>query len=270
MPCLVNRRSTWTGRILMEAKTHRESAFITLTYTDDHLPKDSHLSRRDAQLFIKRLRRLIAPRKIRHIIVGEYGTLNQRPHLHAIIFGIGSEELIRILPIVWKLGSVEPNRFKPFGDLTVKNARYLAGYVTKKIHSKQLNGRPKEFQMQSRDPAIGDLFIKEVAKIWRGSGLIPNHLSRKEPSNLLMYISGIRGTYTKYQTNTIRIDGKKYPTSTRFNKLILEELGAEEKALEFERDLALIRLDQEPIEIEKLKESEILANRIMSKAQYKL
>ncbi len=254
----------------MEGKMHRQSAFITLTYADEFLPPGGHLNVKHLQKFLKRLRKYITPRTIRHLSVGEYGTEKGRPHYHVILFGIGSEELISILPQLWKLGSSEPNRFKPFGDLTDKNARYIARYCTKKIHSKQLNGRPKEFQIQSRLPAIGDQFIRQVARIWRGSGLVPDHILKKVPSSLSEYISGIRGTYTKFQTNTIRINGKKYLTSPRFNQIILDELGAEPKIIEFERELANYRMDAEPLTIEDCKESEILANRQLSRVKHSL
>jgi len=270
MPCLITRSQIWTGRILMEQRMHSQSAFITLTYSDEHLPKGGHLSVHHAQQFLKDLRKKIYPRKIRHVTVGEYGTKKGRPHYHAVLFGIGSEELIRILPTVWLKGSVEPNRFKPFGDLTEKNARYLARYCTKKTHSTKLRGRPKEFQTQSINPAIGDSYIEEIASVWKGSGLVPQSISNKEPSNLNEYISGIRGSYTRFQTNTIRIDGKKYLTSPRFNQIVLKKLGAEEKSIEFESELANYRMDAEPITIEALKESEIMANRQMSRIKHSL
>lgn len=260
-PCLITRSQIWTGRILMEHKMHLHSAFITLTYDEQHLPSGAKLSKHHAQQFIKDLRKKIYPRKIRHLTIGEYGTEKGRPHYHAVIFGMSSEELIRILPTVWLKGSVEPNRFKPFGELTAKNARYIARYSTKKIHSTKLEGRPKEFQLQSRMPAIGDSYIKKIALVWKGSGLVPNHILQEVPSSLAEYISGIRGTYTKFQTNTIRINGKKYPTSPRFNQIILEALGAEEKQIGYEREIAINRMDEEPIDIDELKKSLIIANR---------
>ncbi len=270
MPCLITRSQIWTGRILMESKMHHQSAFITLTYADKFLPSGGHLKVEHLQLFIKRLRKHITPRTLRYLAVGEYGTEKGRPHYHAVIFGIGSEELISLLPKTWFMGSVEPNKFKPFGDLSDKNARYIARYCTKKTHSTKLNGRPKEFQTQSRLPAIGDAYIKQIANVWKGSGLVPAHILQKEPKTLYEYISGIRGTYTKFQTNTIRIHGKKYPTSPRFNTIILEALGAEEKQIQFESELANMRMDENPIEIDELKASDIIAHRQMSRVTHSL
>ncbi len=270
MPCLITRSQIWTGRILMEGKMHEKSAFITLTYAEEFLPAGGNLEIRHLQNFLRVLRRYITPRTLRYLSVGEYGTEKGRPHYHAILFGIGSEELISILPKLWKKGSVEPNRFKPYGDLTVKNARYIARYCTKKTHSTKLNGRPKEFQTQSRNPAIGDSFIEEIALVWKGSGLVPRHILNKVPSTLSEYISGIRGTYTKFQSNTIRIGGKKYPTSPRFNEIILKALGAEEKQIKYEREIANYRMDAEPIEIQELKDSMIIAERQMSRVKHSL
>ncbi len=270
MPCLVTRSQIWTARILMEARMHQKSAFITLTYTDSHLPEGGHLSVHHLQQFIKDLRKKVHPRKIRHLSIGEYGTLKGRPHYHAVIFGIGSEELMHILPTVWLKGSVEPNPFKPLADLTDKSARYIARYCTKKTHSTKLNGRPKEFQLQSRSPAIGDSYIEKVANIWKGSGLVPAHILKKVPSSLSEYISGIRGTYTKFQTNTIRINGKKYPTGSRFNQIVLKALGAEEKQIKYESEIANYRMDAEPLTLEQCKESEILANRQMARVSHSL
>ncbi len=270
MPCLITHSQIWTGRILMESKTHKQSAFITLTYAEEHLPPGGHLEIKHLQTFFKELRKYVAPRTLRYLAVGEYGTEKGRPHFHAVIFGIGSEELISILPIVWRKGSVEPNRFKPFGDLTTKNARYIARYCTKKTHSDKLNGRPKEFQVQSRSPAIGDSYIQQIAQVWKGSGLVPAHILNKEPETLQEYISGIRGTYTKFQTGTIRIDGKKYLTSPRFNVIILKALGAEEKQIQFESEIANYRMDADPLTLEQCKESDIIAHRQMSRVTHSL
>jgi len=254
----------------MEAKMHEQSAFITLTYADEFLPPGGHLNKRHYQLFLKRLRKYITPRTIRHLSVGEYGTKFGRPHYHAVLFGIGSEELIDILPHVWKLGSVEPNRFKPFGDLNTKNARYIARYTTKKIHSTKLNGRPKEWQTQSIMPAIGDSYAVEVARIWKGSGLVPDHILQKVPASLSEYVSGIRGTYTNFQSNTIRIGGKKYPTAPRFNEIILKYLGAEERQITYESMLGNARIDADQTTIQDLKDSLIIAERQMSRVKYSL
>ena len=40
-----------------EKQLHRHSAYITLTYNDEHLPENYNLRYRDFQLFMKRLRK---------------------------------------------------------------------------------------------------------------------------------------------------------------------------------------------------------------------
>ena len=39
--CRVNKRRQWTHRILLESMCHESSAFVTLTYDNDHLPKET-------------------------------------------------------------------------------------------------------------------------------------------------------------------------------------------------------------------------------------
>ena len=91
LACRINRRRVWTNRLLLESLDHEHNSFITLTYADEFLPISPTkpvptLCKRDAQLFLKRLRkRLTFP--IRYYLCGEYGGLNGRPHYHAILFG---------------------------------------------------------------------------------------------------------------------------------------------------------------------------------------
>lgn len=64
--------------------------FVTLTYDDSFLKFDNGipvLSRRDVQLYHKRLRKKI-DKKLNYFLVGEYGPTTLRPHYHAIYFGL--------------------------------------------------------------------------------------------------------------------------------------------------------------------------------------
>lgn len=106
-----------------EAQLHKENSFITLTYSDEHLPPGQNLRHRDVQLFIKRLRKHLArlqgakrqrhltkihltplqrdegnsqPKAfqnsdskpaIRYYMCGEYGEKTRRPHYHMCLFG---------------------------------------------------------------------------------------------------------------------------------------------------------------------------------------
>lgn len=124
--CLSARASTWTNRLKVEASQHKYVFFLTLTYSDDMLPRfypeevydykymtdlqrgevldylKSHflpqffhpLRYYDVQLFLKKLRSYIYDDKhipsqekyIRFFCCGEYGETTFRPHYHLLIF----------------------------------------------------------------------------------------------------------------------------------------------------------------------------------------
>lgn len=159
MPCRFNKRRDWTHRIMLESMKHAESSFLTLTYDAEHLPDGGTLVPRDVQLFIKRLRKAIHPVALRYFFVGEYGDQTWRPHYHAALFGLGlvAEEIVRD---TWGKGHIM------LGDLTVHSAQYIAGYVTKKMTSKddeRLLGRHPEFSRMSLRPGIGALAVEDIA-----------------------------------------------------------------------------------------------------------
>lgn len=83
LECRQKRANEWAVRCMAEAKKFDHNCFITLTYEKSPIL----LVKRDLQLFFKRLRKAIAPVKIKFFAVGEYGSQHHRPHYHAIIFG---------------------------------------------------------------------------------------------------------------------------------------------------------------------------------------
>lgn len=159
MPCRINRRRVWTLRILLESFIHRDCCFLTLTYAPEHIPEGGTLVPRDVQLFLKRLRKSV-PVKIRYFFVGEYGDISERPHYHAAIFGL-PVTAVDIMQNAWGKGHVY------LGDLTPDSARYVAGYVTKKMTGKddmRLNGRHPEFARMSLRPGIGAGAVPSILK----------------------------------------------------------------------------------------------------------
>lgn len=147
LPCRINKRRVWLHRLLLEALSHdsKNITFLTFTYDDKSLPSDCSISRRPLQLFFKSLRKAIAPRKIRYYAVGEYGEQSQRPHYHAIIYGLPPEFDYQKF---WHLG------FTMAGSFTSDSAQYVAGYVVKKF-IKRGDLRKREFTAMSLKPAIG-------------------------------------------------------------------------------------------------------------------
>lgn len=156
LACRIRRRSIWAIRMLHEITTAHRACFITLTYSDEHLPRrgsDSRgiLVKSDLQKFFKRLRK--AGYEFKYYACGEYGDIGSRPHYHAILFGV---ELQReALEEAWTMGICDS------GTATERSVKYVAGYVAKKLGlSEYLNdNRPAPFQVCSQ--GIGLEWAKE-------------------------------------------------------------------------------------------------------------
>lgn len=144
----------------LEGLQHDENCFVTLTYHPDNYPTDGSLQPQETQKWIKRLRKKLGDTKIRFFLVGEYGDESDRAHYHCIIFGIGvwAEQIIAD---TWGLG------FVSVGDFNEYTCQYTAGYVVKKLTSKddpRLNGRHPEFARMSNRPGIGADAMKVIAE----------------------------------------------------------------------------------------------------------
>lgn len=160
-------KKIWQHRIVLESFNHGDSAFVTATY--EKLPDGGSLSIRDYQLWMMRLRKEFG--KIRYYIVGEYGEEGMRPHYHAVIFGV-SPLLSERIQRTWNSG------FTYTGELTVASAAYVAGYVTKKLTTKDgphnyefrrergllLGSRIPEFARMSLKPGIGATAIPAIGR----------------------------------------------------------------------------------------------------------
>lgn len=115
----------WSFRLASELTTTPHALFITLTYSDEYY-NTATLEKRDAQLFIKRLRKRLNGRKIKYFLVGEYGTESMRKHFHAILFNVYMND-IRILYDCWQKGIVD------IGSAASNSISYVTGYINKKI-----------------------------------------------------------------------------------------------------------------------------------------
>lgn len=205
MVCRAKRRREWVGRMHLELKSHRDAAFLTLTYDDDHVPVTTsgtqNLSLDDMQRFWKRVR--AAGYKLRTFYVGEYGNRTFRPHYHAIAYGIHRREAPRLAEL-WGNGHIDARRVED-GCL-----RYVATYTIKKMTHEddpRLKGRAPEFARMSRNPGIGMLWIPHLADFYR------TDFGRA----YLETTGDVQGT--------IQVGGKKYPLAPYYKQKLREELG---------------------------------------------
>lgn len=169
-------------RQYLESLCHEENSFITLTYDEKNLPEGHNLEQDVVSRTIRRIRREIAPVRIRYFYVGEYGEQTYRPHYHISLFGLSGHSICEvqsgsggtvgarfadIVQNAWGRGFVKVDEFN---ELT---AQYVAGYVIKKLTNfgdPRLDGRIPEFARMSRRPGIGAEAMVTIAKSLVESG----------------------------------------------------------------------------------------------------
>ncbi len=158
--CRLERSRSWAVRCVHEASLHDENCFITLTFNNHYLDPIGSLDKRTFQLFMKRLRKEIAPGKVRFFHCGEYGSKMKRPHHHACLFGFDfpdkwlfdtreGVDLYRspMLERLWPFG------FSTIGEVTFESAAYVARYISKKI-----NGELAPAHYARVDHKTGEMF----------------------------------------------------------------------------------------------------------------
>lgn len=123
--CRANIRQQWFVRLKYEVERSDAAYFVTMTYEDSKLPifidRGSGecmptVSKRDCQLFMKRLRKSISKispnTSIKYYLSSEYGPNTLRPHYHIILLMYGCEqsyfdsEMANICQRAWHLGNV--------------------------------------------------------------------------------------------------------------------------------------------------------------------
>lgn len=176
--CRLERGRQWAIRCMHEKRMSTDAVFATLTYEDKQLPMSPRgaptLVREHATLFLKRLRNHYGA-GIRFFGCGEYGTRTARPHYHMLLFNVdfgdkkfykvakGGERLYNspALDDIWSYGYVV------LGDVTFDSARYVAGYILKKVKAigpcEDRWQREPEFGMMSRMPGIGRKWLDKYA-----------------------------------------------------------------------------------------------------------
>lgn len=163
--CRLARAREWALRCTLELGDHESSRWCTLTYDDAHLP--ATLSKRHLSGFVKRIR--ARGERIRFFGSGEYGERTDRPHYHAILFGLRNEASVQAS---WASG------FARVDPITPAAISYVAGYCAKKVgwqleRGERVNYETGEvyewqppFVLMSRRPGIGASALK-FSSSWR-------------------------------------------------------------------------------------------------------
>lgn len=190
MPCRIYKKRLWTFRLSLEAAKFPVSCVATLTYSDPYVPKGerngivcrgtwkgdtvygTHV-KQDVRNWLKRLRKVVAPQKIRYFLVAEYGTKKtHRPHIHVILFNLSADLAGGPPGLHGRIGGVVKQTW-PYGNTLVDDCSegaisYVAGYVTKKLTSQQheTTGSIPEFtRMSLRPHGIGAGTVEDIARV---------------------------------------------------------------------------------------------------------
>lgn len=176
--CRMSRAREWALRCSLESSFHAETCWVTLTYDDAHVPPTLH--KPHVSGWLKRLRARLGDRRIRFFASGEYGERTERPHYHAILFGVSGGSAIQD---TWPYG------FTRTDPLTPAAIAYVAGYAAKKIGWKLENGERVDystgevyeyqapFVLMSRRPGIGG----EARRYWQSWRKEAVYSGRKVP-----------------------------------------------------------------------------------------
>lgn len=149
--CRLERSRQWAMRCMHEASLYERNSFVTLTFSDEHIPERRSLEYEPFQLFLKRLRKR-ASLRVRFFMCGEYGkeAINPlydldgrplwRPHFHACLFNWDFDDRqywrksesgakcyrSALLEELWPYGNSE------VGSVTFESAAYVGRYCVEK------------------------------------------------------------------------------------------------------------------------------------------
>lgn len=117
------------------------------------------------------MRKRLGTKSVRYFASGEYGESTQRPHYHAILFGVPQND--PVLQASWPHGHLRSDPISP------ANIAYTAGYCSKKIGYKLESGERLDretgelyewqppFILMSRNPGIGGYARDNYRPMWR-------------------------------------------------------------------------------------------------------
>lgn len=202
--CRIKKRTEWTTRNYHERSSWSDSMFLTLTYSEEHIPYSEKtgyttLKKTDLQKFFKRLRKNYN-NPIKYFACGEYGGESERAHYHAIIFGLSNlkKEHRDVVKYSWPFCDWNNNIIagNSFGDCTAHSIRYVAKYI-EKLYS----GQKAEEEYKEKD--------REATFSLKSQGLGLKYAlenSQQLHTNKYTTINGVPVSLPRYYINKLQID----------------------------------------------------------------
>lgn len=192
--CRLERSRQWALRLEHEAQLHEISIFVTLTYSPENEPEGRTLVKAHFQNFMKKLRDF-HKKPIRYFHCGEYGETTNRPHYHAILFGVDFADKVKhsktpqghvtyiseTLDKIWGFGHCL------IGSVTPESINYVSNYILKKVTGEKALAHYESFNLatgeitkrlppyitMSNRPGIGaDWFAKYAGDVFPSDSAI--------------------------------------------------------------------------------------------------
>jgi len=180
----MKRKAQWSFRMVEEKRNSFSAYFITLTYSDKHLPYGEKpcINKNDHFEFIKNLKEYENPKvlsnremvsseeierirngikeegRLKYYGVSEYGDLKSRPHWHYILFNVRDSNNISL---AWNKGIVQIDP-----DVNVNNIDYVLKYMLKVPSDRCPDDNQKEVSFMSKGigaDVVDAEFIKYIS-----------------------------------------------------------------------------------------------------------
>lgn len=197
--CRLDRSRDWAVRCMHEAQFHDHKHFVTFTYKKDPVS----LRPEDYTKFMKRLRKKLPGADVRYFQAGEYGEHFDRPHHHAILYGVPLPDLREVkkndkgdplFASAW-LDKIWGHGFCWIGEVTFESARYVASYCVDKVNGPEAEGYYMrilptgemvsvlpEYGTMSRNPAIGKRWFERFgADVYPSDFVVVGGKEQKPP-----------------------------------------------------------------------------------------
>ena len=188
--CMIAKQTFLADLCNWEYNHYGVGAFVTLTYDNDALMElewnengEPLLNYEDFKLFNKRLRKRLADKygtslEFKFVAVGEYGTEGERPHFHALYFGLDWQHCDQDIYDAWGKGITDS---KPIKEGAIN---YVLKYMQKDImRNKKAYGLKKNNEpFLKHSINLGKGFIEEhMEEIIKNNGMYDNGSGKLRP-----------------------------------------------------------------------------------------
>jgi len=208
--CKKRRVSGWSFRLMQQDKYSLMSHFITLTYDNSNIPITpkgfASVSKRDVQLFFKRLRKSHTGLPIVYYLAAEYGSKTARPHYHIILFNSTPEAVAR----AWTAGLTHA------GTVTAASVGYTLKYISKpgRIPLHKNDDRVPEFTLMSK--GIGLAYLTPAVIKWHKNPV-------KMDERMYCNVEDKKISMPRYYKNKLYNEGDKFKIVLNVMKRLAKE-----------------------------------------------